>query len=155
VKVSRSRDFFGMLAFIVLCFGVAALGERATADSLEWYEGLRKPSWTPPGWVFGPVWTVLYALMAVAGWRAWREGRSPAATLLFLLQLGLNLLWSWLFFGLRRPDLGLVGVVLLWLALLATIVAFRRVSRAAWLLVPYFGWVSFAAALNLQIWRMN
>jgi len=102
------------------------------------------------------VWTVLYALMAVAGWLAWREGRSRVATLLFLLQLALNAGWSWLFFGLRRPDLAFLGIAALFVAILATIVAFARVSRgAAVLLVPYLAWVGFGSMLNWAIWRMN
>lgn len=155
--VPATRDVFGLLAFVVLCFGVSALSGMATASAVpDWYAALRKPSWTPPNWVFGPVWTVIYALMAVAGWSAWREGRSRAATLLFLLQLVLNASWTWLFFGLRRPDLGLVGIAALWVAIAATMVAFWRVSRGATVLfVPYLAWVSFAAALNFAIWRMN
>jgi tryptophan-rich sensory protein len=155
--VPATRDVFGLIAFVVLCFGVAALGGMATRPAIPaWYAALRKPSWTPPNWVFGPVWTILYALMAVAGWRVWREGRSRVAALTFLLQLALNGVWSWLFFGLRRPDLGLLGITLLWLAILATMIAFWRVSRKACvLLVPYLAWVSFAAALNAAIWRMN
>ena len=157
MSVSRSRDVLGLLGFVLLCFGAAAASELATAPAVpDWYEGLRKPPWTPPQWVFGPVWTVLYALMAVAGWLAWREGRSRVATLLFLLQLALNAGWSWLFFGLRRPDLAFLGIAALLVATLATIAAFARVSHgAAVLLVPYLAWVSFGATLNWAIWRMN
>jgi tryptophan-rich sensory protein len=157
VTVSRSRDVFGLAAFVALCFGVSVLGGRAVGPALaDWYPALRKPAWTPPGWVFGPVWTLVYPMVAVAGWLAWREGRSPAASLAFLLQLGLNAAWPWLFFGLRRPDIALAGIVLLWLAILATLVAFARVRRgAALLLVPYLAWVAFAAALNFAIVRLN
>jgi tryptophan-rich sensory protein len=145
------------VAFVALCFGTAALGNTATARSvLEWYPGLRKPPWTPPNWVFGPVWTVLYGMMAVAGWLAWRDERSRTTTLVFLLQLLLNGAWSWLFFGLRRPDLALVGVVLLWLAIVATITAFWKISRLAVILfVPYLAWVTFAAFLNRAVVRLN
>jgi tryptophan-rich sensory protein len=145
------------VAFVLLCFGTAALGNSATAGAVaEWYPALRKPPWTPPNWVFGPVWTVLYGMMAVAAWLVWRDGRSPVGTSLFLLQLALNGAWSWLFFGLRRPDLGLACIVLLWLAILATIAGSWRVSRMAVILfVPYLAWVSFAAALNLAIVRLN
>ena len=156
-KVPAARDVLGLIAFVVLCFGVSALGGGFVMPAMPaWYPALRKPSWTPPVWVFGPVWTLLYTLMAVAGWRAWREGRSRAAALLFLLQLALNGAWTWLFFGLHRPDLALAGIVALWLAILATMAAFARVSRgAALLFVPYLAWVSFAAALNYAIWRAN
>jgi benzodiazapine receptor len=157
LRVSRRRDVLGLVAFVVLCFGVSVLGGRATLTALtDWYPALRKPAWTPPAWVFGPVWTLLYPLVAVAGWLAWREGRSRRTTLLFLLQLGLNAAWPWVFFGERRPDLALACAVALWLAILATLLAFWRVSRgAAVLMLPYLAWVGFAVALNLAIWRLN
>jgi tryptophan-rich sensory protein len=156
-KVSRTRDVLGLIAFVALCFGVSVLGSRATGPALAaWYPALRKPSWTPPGWVFGPVWTLLYPLVAVAGWMAWREGRARFGPLVYLLQLALNAAWPWFFFGQRRPDLALVCVVALWVAILATVVAFWRVSRAAAsLMLPYLAWVAFAAALNHAIWRLN
>ena len=157
MAVSRTRDVLGLTAFVVLCFGVSVLGGRATLPALaEWYPALRKPPWTPPGWVFGPVWTLLYPVVAVAGWMAWREGRARFGPLLFLLQLALNALWPWLFFAERRLDLALACIVALCLAILGTIVAFWRSSRgAAILLVPYLAWVGFAAALNHAIWRLN
>ena len=157
MAVSRTRDLLGLTAFVVLCFGVSVLGGRATLPALaEWYPALRKPPWTPPGWVFGPVWTLLYPVIAVAGWMAWREGRARFGPLLFLLQLALNALWPWLFFAERRLDLALACIVALCLAILGTIVAFWRSSRgAAILLVPYLAWVGFAAALNHAIWRLN
>jgi tryptophan-rich sensory protein len=157
VTVSRTRDVLGLTAFVVMCFGVSLLGGRAAASALpDWYAGLRKPPWTPPGWVFGPVWTLLYPLVAVAGWMAWREGRARSGSLVYLLQLALNGAWPWLFFGARRPDLALACVAALFLAILGTIGAFWRVSRgAALLMVPYLAWVGFAAALNHAIWRWN
>jgi tryptophan-rich sensory protein len=156
-RVSRRRDVLGLVAFVLLCFGTATLGRTATAHAvLDWYPALRKPSWTPPSWIFGPVWTALYGMMAVAGWLAWRDGRTRSATLVFLLQLFLNGAWSWVFFGARRPDLAFACVVALWLAIIATIAAFWRVSRMAVILfVPYLAWVSFAAALNLAVVRLN
>jgi benzodiazapine receptor len=155
--VSRRRDVFGLVAFVVLCFGTAALGRSATARSvLDWYVELRKPSWTPPSWVFGPVWTALYAMMAVAGWLAWRDERTKATTLVFLLQLFLNGSWAWVFFGARRPDLGLACILLLWVAIVATIAAFWKISRMAVILfVPYLAWVTFAAALDWSVVRLN
>jgi tryptophan-rich sensory protein len=157
MTVSRTRDVLGLTAFVVLCFGVSVLGGRATAEALsEWYPALRKPSWTPPGWVFGPVWTLLYPMVAVAGWLAWREGRARLGPLVYLLQLALNAAWPWLFFVERRPDLALACIVALFVAILATVLAFWRASRgAAILLVPYLVWVGFAAALNHAIWRLN
>ena len=157
MKVSRTRDVLGLTAFVALCFGVSVLGGMAAAPALpEWYPALRKPSWTPPGWVFGPVWTLLYPTMAIAGWRAWREQRGRVGGLLYLVQLALNAAWPWLFFSERRLDLALAVAVLLCVAVAATIVAFWRVHRgAALLLVPYLAWVVFAAALTHAIWRLN
>jgi tryptophan-rich sensory protein len=157
VTVSRRRDVLGLAAFVVMCFGVSLLGGRATLPALaHWYPALAKPTWTPPEWVFGPVWTLLYPTVAVAGWLAWREGRSRRGTLLYLLQLTLNAAWPWFFFGERRIGWALVCVVVLWFAILGTIVAFWRVSRgAAVLMLPYLGWVGFALALNAALWRMN
>jgi tryptophan-rich sensory protein len=157
VTVSRRRDVLGLAAFVVMCFGVSLLGGRATLPALaHWYPALAKPTWTPPEWVFGPVWTLLYPTVAVAGWLAWREGRSRRGTLLYLLQLTLNAAWPWFFFGERRIGWALACVVVLWFAILGTIVAFWRVSRgAAFLMLPYLGWVGFALALNAALWRMN
>lgn len=157
MTVSRRRDVFGLAAFVVMCFGVSLLGGRATLPALaHWYPDLAKPAWTPPVWVFGPVWTLLYPMVAVAGWLAWREGRSRGGTLVYLLQLTLNAAWPFVFFTERRIGWALVCVVVLWLAILGTLVAFWRVSRtAALLLVPYLGWVGFAATLNAALWWMN
>lgn len=157
LHVPRSRDALGLVAYLVLSFGVLVLGGRAAAPALaDWYAPLHKPHWTPPGWVFGPVWTLLYPAMAIAGWRAWREQRGRAGGLLYLVQLALNAAWPWLFFSARRLDLALAVAVLLCVAVAATIVAFWRVHRgAALLLVPYLGWVGFAAVLTHAIWRLN
>ena len=157
MTVSRRRDVLGLAAFVFMCFGVSVLGGRATGPALAiWYPALAKPSWTPPSWVFGPIWMLLYPLVAVAGWLAWREGRSRVGTLLFLLQLALNAAWPWIFFGERRIDLALACVVLMWLAILATIRAFWPVSKgAALLLVPYLAWVGFAAVLTAAVWVLN
>lgn len=157
MTVSRRRDVLGLAAFVVMCFGVSLLGGRATLPALaHWYPALAKPTWTPPEWVFGPVWTLLYPTVAVAGWLAWREGRSRRGTLLYLLQLTLNAAWPWVFFGERRIGWALVCAVVLWGAILGTVVAFWRVSRgAAVLMLPYLGWVGFALALNAALWRMN
>lgn len=157
---ARSREWAGLGLFLLACFGVAALGGVATSSSVTtWYPALAKPSWTPPSWLFGPVWTALYALMAVAAWLVWRRletGRGKPALALFALQLALNLAWSLLFFGLRSPLAGLVDIGLLWGTIVATAVAFGRiVPLAGWLFVPYVLWVSFATALNFAIVRLN
>jgi benzodiazapine receptor len=157
VRVSRTRDVLGLTAFVVLCFGVSVLGGTAIGPAVaEWYPALKKPAWTPPVWVFGPVWTLLYPMVAVAGWLAWREGRARFGPLAYLLQLGLNAAWPWLFFAERRPDLAFFCIAALCAVIVATIAAFWRRSRgAALLLVPYLAWVVLAAALNHAIWRMN
>lgn len=143
-----------LLVFLALTFGAAVVGSQFGPG--PWFEALQKPDWNPPNWVFAPVWTALYAMMAVAAWLVWRGGGRRGPIVLFLLQLALNAAWSWLFFGLHRPDLALADIVLLWLAIVATLVAFARVSGgAAALMVPYLAWVSFATVLNASIWRLN
>jgi len=155
--MSRVKTMLGLCGWLLLCFAAASLG--AVFMPGEWYAALRKPAWNPPGWVFGPVWSTLYTMMAVAAWLVWKRGgfaaqRRPLA--LFLAQLALNAVWTPLFFGLHRPGVAFAEIVLLWLAIAATLVAFRPVSRAAaWLLAPYLAWVSFAAALNGTLWRLN
>jgi translocator protein len=151
------KSWLGLAGWLALCFGAASLGAIFTPG--EWYATLRKPSWNPPGWLFGPVWTVLYTLMAVAAWLVWRRGgfaaqRRPLAR--FLAQLAFNAAWTPLFFGLHWPGAAFAEIVLLWLAIAATLWAFRPVSRvAAWLLAPYLVWVGFAATLNFALWRLN
>lgn len=126
----------------------------------SWYSTIQKPSWNPPNWVFGPVWTTLYVMMGIALYLVWRGepgGRDKKRALcLFAAQLTLNFFWSFIFFYLQEPGWAFAEIVLLWLLILATIFSFARVSRpAAWLLVPYISWVSFAAILNYAIWQLN
>lgn len=142
-------------------FAAATIGNLATMPAIPtWYAGLTKPAFNPPNWVFGPVWGLLYAMMAVAFWRILRlpaeqPGRAPAIGA-FLAQMALNALWSVAFFGAKSPSLGFLTIVALWLAIAATIALFARLDRiAAALLVPYIAWVSFAAVLNAAIWRLN
>lgn len=157
---NRAIDILGLLLCIGLCLGVAGLGGAITASSVgTWYQTLQKPSFNPPDWIFAPVWTTLYALMAIAAWRVWRRagftsGRN--ALLLFAGQLGLNLAWSYLFFGLRRIDLALIEIVILLLAIAMNAILFWRIDRwAGALFVPYLGWVAFAAVLNGALWLLN
>ena len=155
-----SYSWLGLVAFVVVCFAVSGVGGAITAPQIGgWYAGLAKPGWTPPGWVFGPVWSALYLGMAIAAWLVWRQGglASAAAPLgLFGVQLALNLAWSWLFFGLNNPGAAFLDIVLLWAAIAATTAAFwRRSALAGLLFVPYLAWVTFAAALNFAIWRLN
>lgn len=147
----------GLAGFLVLVVLVASTGAMFRPG--EWYEALAKPGWTPPNWLFPVAWTALYVMIAAAGWLAWLERGLTAAPLAFALyfgQLALNAAWSWLFFGLRRMDLAFVDVSLLWLLIVGTILAFHAIRPlAAWLLLPYWVWVSYAAALNFTVWRMN
>jgi len=151
------RGILGLLGWLGLSFLAGGVGGFFMPG--EWYEDLQKPSWNPPGWLFGPVWSVLYAMMAVSAWSIWRRGgfraqRSPLS--LFLVQLLLNALWSPLFFGLKWPGLAFLEIVVLWFAIVLTILAFNRVCRAsALMLIPYLLWVSFASVLNFTLWRMN
>lgn len=156
-----NRHDLGMLGLLLLlCFSVAAVGGLVTRPAIDgWYATLTKPLWTPPNWLFAPVWSVLYVLMAFAAWVYWRStapGRRGWPWVVFFVQLALNLLWSVLFFGLRSPAMALVDVVLLWIAIAATAAGFLRSSRlAAGLMLPYLAWVSFAAILNAGLWAMN
>ena len=154
---SAGRQAAGLAGWIVLTFAAAATGAFVTTGG--WYSGIAKPSWTPPAWVFGPVWTTLYTLMAVAAWLVWREGgwRAQGRALgLYLVQWALNALWTPLFFGLHRPGWALADLLALDLAVLATLVAFSRVRRAAGvLLFPYALWLALATSLNLAIRLLN
>jgi translocator protein len=153
------------LSRLAICVGTvllaSAVGSFATVRAIPtWYKGLAKPSFNPPAWLFGPAWTLLYLLMAVTAWLVWKQGICAAgvklALAVFLVQLVLNVLWSVFFFGLRSPLAGLVDIIVLWLAILATIVLFFRVSvPAGVLLLPYIAWVTFAAILNAAIFRLN
>ena len=149
-----------LLGAVAVCFGVAALGSLFTTPSLaDWYADINKPSWTPPSWLFAPVWTLLFAMMATAVWLVWlRAGFSgaPAALVLFAAQLVLNALWSALFFAARNPGAAFAEVLVLWLAIAATALLFAPIDIiAALLLIPYLIWVGFAAVLNFAILRMN
>lgn len=156
-RPSAGRQALALVGWLTLCF--AATGTAAFVSIDGWYAALQKPSWNPPAWVFGPAWTVLYISMAVAAWLVWREGGWKAqgrALGLFLVQWVLNALWTPLFFGLQRPGLAFAEIVILWLAIAATLAAFWRINKVAGvLLVPYLAWVTFAAALNFAIWRLN
>jgi translocator protein len=156
----NARDALALVACLAACFGAAAIGSIFTMTAVRtWYAEIQKPSFSPPNWLFGPVWTILYAMMAVAVWLVWRQADTRATKLplvLFGVQLVLNAAWSPIFFGLGSFGGALVDIVALWMAIVATLVAFVRVSLPAGiLLIPYLGWVSFAAVLNFSIWRLN
>ncbi len=150
-------SWLGLAGWLTLCFGAAGLGTMFRPG--EWYKNLAKPWWTPPDWLFGPVWTLLYLFMGVAAWLVWRRGgfqEARGALALFLVQLLLNALWSWVFFGLQQPGWAFLELSLLWLAIAATLAAFwRLVPAAGWLLAPYLAWVSFAGVLNFALWHLN
>jgi len=153
------QQIIALVIILVICFIVAGIGSVATTPNIEsWYKNLAKPAWTPPNWLFGPVWTILYITMAISAWLVWRDiGLSKAAIPLaiFALQLILNALWSWLFFGAHNPGAAMVEIVALWAAILATIILFWRITPLAGaLMLPYIAWVTFASALNFAIWRL-
>lgn len=155
---TRKNQWLALAGFILVPLAIGMIGGLATAPSIDsWYRTIAKPDWTPPDWVFGPVWTVLYIMMGIAAWLVWKtRDRVAPAMVLFGVQLALNLAWSLLFFGARSPGLALIEVVFLWTSVLLTMLAFfGRQSTAGWLFVPYLAWVSFAAVLNFVIWMMN
>lgn len=152
--------WMSLLFWLTLCFAVAGISGRWTAVEVAgWYKTLHMPAIAPPNWLFGPVWTLLYAMMAVAVWRVGLAESSPArnvALALFLVQLGLNFAWSLIFFRWHAIGWAFAEVAALWVAILATALAFARVDMpAAWMMAPYLAWVSFASLLNFLIWRLN
>ena len=155
--VGRRRDALALVGWLALTFLAALTGVFVTTGG--WYASLVKPAWNPPGWLFGPVWTLLYSMMGVAAWMVWQRGgwtgqRRPLS--LYVVQWALNALWTPLFFGLHRPGLALSEIVVLLFAVLTTLTSFWRVRRIAGaLLVPYMLWIAFAATLNFAIWRLN
>jgi len=153
------RQTLGLLGWASLTLAAAALGAFASAGASAFYALLVRPSWAPPAWVFGPVWTVLYALMAVSAWLVWRDrgfAGARTALVLFIVQLAANALWSWLFFAWHQGGLAFAEVLVLWCLIVATIVSFQRISiLAAVLLYPYLVWSTFASALTFAMWRLN
>jgi tryptophan-rich sensory protein len=159
VTLPKSKQIVGFIAWLAASFVAAAIGGAASIQAGPFYTQLIRPDWAPPPALFGPVWTILYALMGVAAWLVWRVGGYRAARValtLFLVQLALNALWSWLFFGWHFGGLAFADIVILWALIIATLVAFWRLKPLAGvLLIPYLFWVSFAAALNYSVWQLN
>ena len=159
--LGRRGAVMKLILSIILCQIVGAVGSIFTSSSIStWYPSLVKPAFTPPSWIFAPVWTILYLLMGLSLFlilvRGGGKGRLKPALSVFALQLFLNGLWSYLFFGLRNPLYGFIGIILLWVMILFTIVEACKVSGvAAVLLIPYIAWVTIAAALNFYLWRLN
>jgi benzodiazapine receptor len=161
--IATVEDFdiwLGLVALIVLCLSAGFIGAIATRHSVRtWYPTLRKPKGTPPSWVFAPVWTTLYIVMAIAAWLVWREVGweiGKHALIMFLGQLALNVAWSGIFFGGRQPGLAMGEIIILWLAILCTGLMFHYLlPLAGMLMLPYLMWVTYATYLNFGIWRLN
>ncbi len=157
--MTKQKQIAGLVGWLIVTFVAAAIGAAASAQAGPFYAQLVRPTWAPPASVFGPVWSALYALMGVAAWLVWRVGGFRAARTaltLFLVQLAVNSLWSWLFFSWHRGGLAFADILLLWALIVATILAFWKVRPLAGaLLIPYLLWVSFATALNYSIWQLN
>lgn len=151
--MTMPRNFVSLLPFLLIVAAVAASGAQFMPG--EWYAQLAKPFWTPPNWVFGPVWTMLYVMIAVAGWLIF-AGSDKGLKALWVVQLVFNGLWSWLFFGLHRPLLGLIDILAMLACIASLVVLSRRSSRPVmWLMLPYLVWVSYATTLNAGIWLLN
>jgi tryptophan-rich sensory protein len=157
---TRLGDLLGLGVFVVLCLAISAIGGWVTADSIgTWYRTLQKPDFNPPDWVFAPVWSLLYFMIALAGWRVWRRrGLAGARVAMgaYAAQLALNLAWSFVFFGGQMIGIALAEIVLLLVAIGVNALLFWRIDRmAGWLLAPYAAWVAFASILNFALWRLN
>ncbi len=155
-----SKQLIALVIFLALCFGAAAIGGLITAKSVNtWYTTINKPVWTPPNWLFGPVWSLLYLMMAISGWLVWRNGgweQNSFIMILFIAQLVLNVGWSGLFFGLRLPGWAVLELLVLWgMILWYTLASIKVVPLAGILFIPYLLWVTFAGALNIAVWRLN
>ncbi len=158
MKLEIPYEILKAAGAVIICQLAGVIGSLFTASSVgSWYSTLNKPPFNPPGWVFGPVWITLYTMMGISLYLVWRSGNRDWLVLgVFGFQLVLNALWSILFFGLQVPGIAFAEILVLWISIIATIVLFFSVSRAAsYLLVPYLLWVSFAAVLNFMIWRLN
>ncbi len=163
----RINNFFKLVIAVIICELAGVIGSVFTVSAIPaWYNGLVKPALNPPNWMFGPVWTTLYFLMGISLFLIWSsyaeasEGqvkkKIKTALIIFAAQIFLNAIWSIIFFGLHNPFWALIDIILLWLAIIFTIIYFYKISRpAAWLLLPYILWVSFAAYLNYSIWLLN
>ena len=157
--MSTRHQFIGLVGWLLVTFVAAAIGTVASLDAGSFYAELNRPGWAPPAWLFAPAWTILYVLMGVAAWLVWRRhgfGAGRTALILFLVQLAANALWTWLFFAWRQGAGAFAEILVLWALIVATIASFGRLNvPAAWLMVPYLAWVTFATALTLSVWRLN
>ncbi|WP_299259233.1 TspO/MBR family protein [uncultured Kushneria sp.] len=158
-SLTQRQQYMGLAGWLLLAFIAAAIGAVASVNAASFYQQLQQPSWAPPAGIFGPVWTTLYTLMGIAAWLVWREKPTqnvrPPLTL-FVVQLALNALWSWLYFVWHLGAVAFAGTVVLWLLILATLIAFWRIKPLAGaLLVPYLAWVTLATALTWSTWHLN
>jgi tryptophan-rich sensory protein len=143
-----------LVGFIFITFSAPLFGVVAMPGA--WYAALNKPAWNPPAWIFGPAWTLLYTLMAVAAWLVWKQGGWRWPLMLYFVQLALNAAWTPIFFGAHELGWAMIEIVALWTAILLTMLSFRQISKTAgWLFVPYLAWVTFATVLNFTLWRLN
>jgi len=153
-STSKLRQAFALAGFILITFTAPLLAVGSMPDA--WYAALMKPSWNPPAWLFGPVWTMLYTLMAIAAWLVWQRIGFSRSLGLYFAQLLLNAAWTPLFFGAHQLGWALIEILVMWVMILLTLLSFRRVNPAAgWLFLPYLAWVSFASFLNFTLWRLN
>lgn len=159
ITPSTVNPWLALAGWVALCAIAGAIGAVASIDAMEFYATLDQPAWAPPSAVFGPVWTLLYVSMGIAAWLVWRErgfARARGALGLFIAQLALNALWSWLFFAWHRGAFAFVDIVALLALIVATVVSFAKIRKvAAWLLAPYLAWVSFATLLSYSVWQRN
>jgi tryptophan-rich sensory protein len=152
---SSSRTGLALVGFFLITFSAPALSAFIGMPG-PWYAALQKPDWTPPSWLFGPAWTLLYTLMSIAAWLVWKRVGFAKPLMLYFIQLALNAAWTPIFFGAHQLGWALVEIALLWVAILVTLLSFRRVNTTAgWLFVPYLAWVTFAMTLNFTIWKLN
>ena len=156
---SRQRQLLGLVAWILVSFTAASIGAFASITAASFYGQLARPNWAPPSWLFAPVWSVLYVLMAFSAWLVWRSHGFKAgrtALVLFISQLAANALWTWLFFAWRQGAAAFVEILILWILIVATVASFWRLNTLAGvLMIPYLAWVTFACALTLSVWRLN
>lgn len=157
--MSRTRNLPGLVGWLALSLVAAAVGGVASVNAGGFYTSLDRPGWAPPPSLFGPVWTILYVLIAVAAWLVWKQGGFAAARgalTVYLVQLAANALWTWIFFAWRQGALAFAEILVLWVLIVVTVVLFWRVSRvAALLMLPYLAWVSYASALTWSVWQRN
>jgi translocator protein len=159
MALPKGRQIIGLVTWLAVCYFAAAIGSAATIQAGPFYTRLVRPEWAPPSGLFGPVWTILYALIGISAWLVWRIGgfrASRTALTLFLVQLAVNAFWSWPFFYWHSGVLSFANIVLLWVLIVATLIVFWRIRPLAGvLLIPYLVWVSFASVLNYSVWQLN